>query len=379
MFEVITTYDPYDVWSTPLFGRLKKDYNNGRLVTRPLLAACYLMDFAFPLTTRKILGCPRSLSPHVLALHSLMKAQLMNTAQRQQVLDCFESMNALENGFGWGLPFRWYSKHAVYGEGVPYITHTPYVMEALLSLAEDDLVSERAQDMFKGTWAFMESLRVMVHDGERLALSYSSQEEGRIVNNAQSYSAFAYALHAVHGDPANCEYSVSRCRELVKWLISEQGQDGSWLYYADEKPGNFIDCFHSCFIIKNLRKVISLVPELEEISGGSIDRGVSFIDNNFLDRNKMLCRRFVKKGRKDLYRWDLYDQAEYLGLLVDSRRFDEACVFRDSVRSNFSRKCKWWCRIDHFGRRWGKGFLRWGIMPYHYQSSRLDEAMGRSG
>ncbi|WP_432735237.1 hypothetical protein [Maridesulfovibrio sp. FT414] len=372
MLEKITSYDPYDVWATPLFGRLKMDYNNGRILSRPLLVACYLMDYIFPLTTRKVLGCPKTLSPHVLALHTLMEGKRMSTVQREAVLDRFAQMNVLENGCGWGLPFRWYSKHAVYSDRIPYITHTPYVMEALLELARDGAVAERSVEMFSGTWKFMESLRIMASDERRLALSYSSEEEGRVVNNAQSYAALAYALHAVHGAPEHRAHAVERCRRLLEWGIREQREDGSWLYYADDRPGNFIDCFHSCFIIKNVFKVLELLPELSKMVGTSMERAVRFLDDNFLDRDRLLCRRFVNEVRRDLYRWDIYDQAEYLGVLIDLGRLEEAGVFRESVRRRFSRGGRWWCRIDYIGRRWGRGFLRWGIMPFHYQSARLD-------
>ena len=379
MFENLNTYDPYDVWATPLFGRLKMDYNNGRLISRPLLVACYLMDYAFPLTTRKMLKCPRNISPHVLALHTLMKGERMSTLQRESVLDRFDEMNVLDDAYGWGLPFRWYSKHAVYSDQVPYITHTPYVMEALLELAKDEAVAQRAMEMFHGTWHFMESLRGMFDDGQRLALSYSSEEEGRIVNNAQSYALFAYALHAVHGRQEHRGPALERCQRLLCWLIQEQRTDGSWLYYADEKPGNFLDCFHSCFIIKNMLKFMELVPDITDGAEVSVENGVRFLEMYFLDRKKMLCRRFVDIVRHDLYRWDLYDQAEYLGVLVDLGRLKEAQEFRESVSRKFSKRCNWWCRIDHLGRRWGRGFIRWGIMPFHYQCSRLDRLCVENG
>ncbi len=374
MFEDLTAYDPYDVWSTPLFGRLKMDYNNGKLLSRPLLVCCYLMDFAFPVLTRKTLGCPKTLSPHVLALHCLF-ADLSNE-ESVAAVDLFEKMNVLDHGKAWGLPFRWYSKHAVYSDRIPYITHTPYVMEALLKLAEERGVSGRAMDMFKQTWPFVDGLRVMSADGKRLALSYSSEEEGRIVNNAQSYAAYAYAMHYAHGDPEHASRAEERCRQLTAWILSQQRVDGSWLYYADDKSGNFIDCFHSCFIIKNLLKAAQLVPSLKEMFGDSLERAVSFLDESFLNNEKQLCLRFVNEVRRDLYRWDIYDQAEYLGLLVDLGRVDEAVKFRDSVRHNFSDGKNWWCRIDPLGRRWGKNFLRWGIMPFHYQSKRLDKLCG---
>lgn len=370
MFDNLTTYDPYDVWATPFFGRLKMDYNNGKLLSRPLLVCCYLMDFTLPVLTRKMLGCPKTLSPHVLALHCL--SDDLSAQECSDAVCLFEKMNVLSDGYAWGLPFGWYSKHAVYGDKIPYITHTPYVMEALLKLSEDESVSGKAMDMFRQTWTFVDGLRVMFSDDKRLALSYSSEEEGRIVNNAQTYAAYAYAMHSVYGEPEHAARAEEKCRRLIAWVLSQQREDGSWLYYADEKSGNFLDCFHSCFIIKNLSKAAELVPSLKGMLGSSLERAVTFLDEFFLDKEKLLCRRFVNEVRHDLYRWDIYDQAEYLGLLIDLGRVGEAVKFRENVRRYFSDGESWWCRIDPLGRLWGKNFMRWGIMPFHYQSTRLD-------
>jgi len=70
---------------------------------------------------------------------------------------------------------------------------------------------------------------------------------------------------------------------------------------------------------------------------------------------------------------DLYDQAEYLGLLVDYGLFDEASEFAERVEKKFRKGEHWYCRIDIFGRRWGKDFLRWGIVPFWYHQARLKE------
>ena len=39
-----------------------------------------------------------------------------------------------ETSISWGLGFPWMSKNGLYGSELPFITHTPYAMEALLHL-----------------------------------------------------------------------------------------------------------------------------------------------------------------------------------------------------------------------------------------------------
>ena len=60
-----------------------------------------------------------------------------------------------------------------------------------------------------------------------------------------------------------------------------------------------------------------LVPELAERVDPAVQSGWSFLQNKLYDEKPGLCRRFIQKSVKDPFRWDLYDQAEYIGLLVD--------------------------------------------------------------
>jgi hypothetical protein len=248
-------------------------------------------------------------------------------------------------------------------------------MEALLALAKVNSVQDEAMQMFHGTWAFLQSLRVMYEDENSLALSYAPVDEPRIVVNANAYAAFAYALHAIHGNKEVREEAKKKVPRLVRWVAGQQEKDGSWFYYADKKPCNFIDCFHSCFVVKNLLKVKWLIPEVSEVVMPIVKRGWAYIRSELYDSKPGLCRRFAKRARRDPFRWDFYDQAEYLGLLVDFGLLEEAREFRQRVESRFCKGKHWYCRIDIFGRRWGKDFLRWGIVPFWYHKARLVRAI----
>ncbi len=80
------------------------------------------------------------------------------------------------------------------------------------------------------------------------------------------------------------------------------------------------------------------------------------------------------RAQRDPFKLDLYDQAEYLGLLVDFDLLDEAVEFSARVEMRFRKGEHWYCRIDIFGRRWGKDFLRWGIVPFWYHRARLKKS-----
>jgi hypothetical protein len=131
----------------------------------------------------------------------------------------------------------------------------------------------------------------------------------------------------------------------VRWVIWHQQTDGAWVYYADQEPVNFIDCFHSCFVVKNLIKTRKPIPEIVDEITPSVNRG-EFIRSRLYNERHGLCRRFITSDIRDPFRWDLYDQAEYLGLLVDFGLLEKAREFRQRVEFRFRKGKHWYCAVS---------------------------------
>lgn len=374
LIDRYSSYDPYDLWATKAGVNVRKRFYEGRLSGKFGAGVFALIDWAAPVLSRSISSAPVRLNPITAAHLVLMNENQDMGFTDSEAVDALASIAAWKGTKGrwaWGLGFQWMSKNGLYGDDVPFVTHTPYVMEALLQLTSSDGNAAKVRWMFEGTWGFLESLRVM-HDGKNgLALSYAPVEEPRIVVNANAYASYAYALHAVHGNCAIKDIAIQKAQRIVSWIVGQQN-NGKWYYYADTMQGNFIDCFHTCFVLKNLIKVRTLLPELKCQLDKSIEVGFDFLQKNFYDKKTGLCRRFIVRDIKDLYRWDIYDQAEYLGLLIDMGDIKGAKAFIERVRNAFYKGGHWWCRIDVLGRRWGKDFMRWGIIPFLYQSFRLE-------
>ncbi len=375
-FYLNAVNDPYDLWSSPLGVKIRDSYYRNKISGK--LAAVFLgvVDWILPEISRSILGTVKRTYPIVIG-HEILRMNYCGELNATQAVHAIEVGNSVlskrlgESECSWGLGFPWMSKNGLYGPDIPFVTHTPYMMEALLVLEKVPVVHDKAMEMFHGTWGFLETLKVMYEDGESLALSYAPIDEPRMVVNANAYAAFAYALHAVHGKEGNCEVAKAKVERIVRWVIAQQGKNGSWFYYADNDPGNFIDCFHSCFVVKNLLKVSRLLPGFSGLIKPVTDKGWAYIKNELYDNDSGLCRRFTVRAQRDPFKLDLYDQAEYLGLLVDYGLFDEASEFAEWVEKKFRKGEHWYCRIDIFGRRWGKDFLRWGIVPFWYHQARL--------
>lgn len=370
-------FDPYDLWSQAVIGPIKVAATRGNRLAFAASGAVAILDLVAPYTMRRILGIHARRYTHVDAMLVDVAAPFeystfLHHAERDAI--------PAGAGVGWGYPFDWFSKNAPDGvyprNTLPYVTITPYVMEALCRRGIHDEQAPWARRLFLKTWGFLEALRVPHETDTEMATSYSPADEPYLVVNASSYAAWAYAMHFAHGDAANSEAARLRAIRLTRWVARQQGRNGHWPYLANSAPGNFVDCFHSCIVIRNLIACRSLLGFLPDEVEDALHRGWQFVRTAFPDPKTGLCRRFLVSKIKDpLYRWDIYDQAEYLGLLVDHDLWDEAVSLRERIRATFSRGDDWYCRVDILGRRWGRNFIRWGIAPYWRHSNRLDAAL----
>jgi hypothetical protein len=361
MLDVLTYsphWDPYDLWSEPALGRAK-----ARGMGLRVLAAAGAEALA-PALTRKLLRVPTHEYAHVAALIGECRAA-WSPEEASRLLALFERLRVPTPAYAaWGLPFPWYSKNGVYPAGTPFVTNTPYVMRSLIRLMEMPATAPAAAQLFHATWAFLGALPVMVGQAPLLALGYSPRPEPRVVVNANAYAVWGYAMHAAAGLPARRSEALDRIEGITRWIASQQGADGSWPYYADGEPGNFIDCFHSCFVVRNLRYAAALVPEIEPRLQPVISRGERFIRDAFVDSGTGLCRHYARPPRFEPYPWELYDQAEYLGLLLDAGDLAAAAAFDARVAARFQSGGAWFSRINAAGMRWGRNFLRWVLVRY---------------
>lgn len=361
---MLKAYDPYDVWATESLGGLKARYYKGQRVAMIPLAIAYLVDLLMPVFFRRMLAIKPVGFAHVQAI-------LQSTHHAMSDVDFVELMADMQRGNGWGLGFKWFSVNGIYPETTPYVTTSPYVMDALVRLSESSPAKAKAEALFENSWHFLQSLKVKHEDAETLALSYAPFDEPKIVVNANSYAVFAYALHSKYGPKETREYAIEKATKIARWVVSQQYNDGRWYYLADRGSFDMVDGFHSCFIVRNLLNSVKELPELDSVVGDSIRMGWKYIKQNLFDSKTGLAKRYSSVSRIDPFRYDLYDQAEYLGLLIDLENINVAQEFANKVRRKFMRGDVWYCRIDRLGRRWGPGFLRWGIAQFLAYEARM--------
>ena len=368
----LSTPDPYDVWNTGLGFRVKRFYHRHPLAGLGSAGAGALLDLIND--KRRWFYTPREY-PIVRAMAALSLLNLYRHHHEERILECAEShlqwllVNRCRGyfGYGWGLGFR----HAVtadlvYDDNTPFSTMTPYPLEAFLAFT-DVTGDERFRTAIEGILQFFDhDIQVMEEDAEGMATSYGPFRD-RTVINAASYAMYSYALCLPYAPPERRPRVQERIRKLYLYIRRNQRADGSWLYSSDGPP--FIDCFHSCIVLKNLIKCSQTVTL--DGSANVIRAGYDYLKKAFFDERRFLFRRFSLRNKPGLVRFDLYDNSEALNLsllLGDIRLSDDLL---SSILRNFVSDLDIYSKIDVFGVRRTKNTLRWAVMPFLYAVSQL--------
>lgn len=195
-------------------------------------------------------------------------------------------------------------------EGTPLITTVPYVYEAFRQVYQLDGNLEWQMIMR----SIAEHALLDYHDYEIspnvATCSYNPEplEPGGVIN-ASAYRAFLLTQAGM--DFANEKYSRIAIRNL-NFVIQSQNCDGSW-YYSVDGERDFVDHFHTCFVLKALAKIEALTgnPDCTQ----AIERGVDYYVNNLFD-DQGLPKPFSRRPRMTMYRHELYDYAECINVAV---------------------------------------------------------------
>lgn len=285
-----------------------------------------------------------------------------------------ESRCAGFNEYCWGYPFDWVTRNGTMKRQTPLITTTPYAYEAFLLV--DRLEPD---DRWKG---ILESIaRHAASDIKDFptseaasACSYSPFDRGGVIN-AAAYRSFL--LTSASRLFSNDEYWRIAERNL-NFVLENQNPDGSW-YYAVDGVRDFVDHYHTCFVMKALAKIHELTGH--EGCLQALSKGVSYYLTRLFDEDG-LPRPFSKAPRLTVYKRELYDCAECINVCLLLRdRFPELNRTLNTVVTGI---LKGWIKPDgsfrsrrlHFGwdnvpmHRWGQSQMFRSLAYYLAEAKR---------
>ena len=289
----------------------------------------------------------------------------------------------------WGYPFDWVWRGGIIEKQTPLITTTPYCYEAFLQVAEllesddggrttDDGLQRTGFGRRSGpstlnrqplTFDDPNDLLTIVESIARHAAngikdfpasptasscSYTPYGEGGVIN-AAAYRAFLLTS-ASQAFPTDNYWRIAE--RNLNFVLENQNPDGSWSYAVDGVR-DFVDHYHTCFVMKALAKIHALTghaPTLE-----ALRKGVSYYLDNVFDKDG-LPKPFAKAPRLTVYKRELYDCAECTNLCLLLRdRFPQLEATLEKVVAHILEA---WAKPDGSFRS-RKLHLGWDNVPMH--------------
>ena len=257
----------------------------------------------------------------------------------------------------WGYPFDWVGIGGTIKAETPLITTEPYVYEAYAQVYELDKQKKWREIMQSLALHASEDYSDAITSAGAASASYcpSVKPDAGMVVNASAYRAFLLTKAAL-------DFSEDRYRRQAEknlyFVLESQNADGSW-YYAMDGKRNFVDHFHTCFVMKALVKIERLTGNRD--CTAALERGVGYYVRHLFDE-RGLPKPFSKAPRLTVYKRELYDYAECINLAtLLSGRFPELDGRLKTV-------------LDDILTRWQRGdgsfrsrqlLLGWDNVPMH--------------
>jgi len=369
----LNSSDPYDLWIITPGIFIKKLFYKNKHIGYPFIGIYLILDFlgiVKKFYKKREYPIARALAAQsAINLYYYTKEKKYLNIAKQHLLFLKKNYFKGYSGYCWGLNQPWMSKNRFYPEDIPYVTNTSYALEAFVKY-QKITGSKEFNNVIKSVFWFLEKDIPIIHESaDELAVGYSPLPENYIVINANSYAMYMYTL-LLEFYPKKRDYILKKIRKIYNFIVRNQEPDGSWWYYVKGAKGNFIDCFHSCFVMKNIYKTAQIIelPNWENI----VEKGYNYLINNFFNKKKSLVKRFSKVDKFNPVKWDLYDNAEFLNLSILLDKMNIAnknlgAIFKTFVKNEGEVYSQVWIG----GIKRYKNTLRWAVMPFVYAVSEF--------
>ena len=269
-----------------------------------------------------------------------------------------ESRSSKFKEYCWGYPFDWVTRNGVIPTQTPLITSTPYVFEAFLHVYRLDPQVEWLDVLASIARHATTDIKDFRASETASSCSYTPFDGGGVIN-AAAYRAFL--LTSASQVLSNEGYARIAERNL-RFVLENRNPDGSWPYAVDGVR-DFVDHFHTCFVMKALAKIHSLTGDTATLE--ALHQGVDYYLKNLFDTDG-LPKPFSRAPRTTVYKRELYDCAECINLCLLLRdRFPQLETKLQAVVAGITND---WVKPDgsfrarrlHFGwdnvpmHRWGQ-------------------------
>lgn len=309
-----TSWDHQSFFAGPVGRTAKSLYYRHKFLGTAAVAPMVLFEAALPAARRLFhhrVRFPIADAHYAMGFASLYRvtSDPHHLARAVHFLDVLKATRCPDfDDYCWGYPFDWVTRDGVIPQQTPLITTTPYAFEAFL---EGYQLSGRAEwrDVLASIarHGFRDIKEFKVSD-DSATCSYTPFNTGGVIN-AAAYRAFL--LTSASTVFSERSYQEAAERNLT-FVLNAQNRDGSWPYAVDGVR-DFVDHFHTCFVMKALAKIHTLTGHERTLE--ALTKGVDYYLANLFEADA-LPRPFAKAPRLTIYKRELYDCAECINLCV---------------------------------------------------------------
>lgn len=374
------SYDRMDYWSSGTGILAKKLFYKNKLLGAPLALWGLLLENFLP-SFQKLYAKP-SRQPIGDAHYAMAFLNLYETEQNEtHLLKAERYLGALKrsisnttSGAGWGYSFGWQTPSGFWKAGVPLITISPYAFWAFKQHYELTGDDESKEIALKVAIFARDDLNKTVMPNGTTCSSYSPVGYDIIIN-ANTYRA---AVLVGAYDLTKDLNFLNQAKESIEFVLSYQGENGEWYYEAKSKENNFIDNFHTCFVLRNLVYCNKILANTELKT--AISKGYDFYLKQLLYENKRPKHFAISKYFK-MRKYEMYDYAEGIKLGVNLRdEFDNAFeysqVLANDLINNFQTKSGHFItRVTSLGTKHRVPYHRWPQAQLFYSLTLLKKEL----
>ena len=378
-----TSWDHQSFFAGPVGRRAKSLYYRHRLLGTAAVAPMIFFEAALPSARRlfhRPVRFPIADAHYAMGFAFLYEA----TGNFSQLENAIHFLTELKKSrcrqfkeYCWGYPFDWVTRNGVLKEQTPLITTTPYTYEAFLQVFELNPQDEWKQILESIARHASLDIKDFRTSETASSCSYTPYDKGSVIN-AAAYRSFL--LTSASQVLSKEEYWPIAERNL-NFVLENQNPDGSWFYAADGVR-DFVDHFHTCFVMKALAKIHTLTEH--DGCGHALTKGVDYyLKNLFSDDG--LPKPFSKAPRLTVYKRELYDCAECINLCLLLRdRFPQleaalqtvvTVILKDWIKSDGSfrsRRLHWgWDNVPM--HRWGQSQMFRSLAFYLREAKKAEK------
>jgi hypothetical protein len=254
----------------------------------------------------------------------------------------------------WGYPYDWVTRNGTIKSQTPLITSTPYAYEAFLQVHAIDGREEWKDVMASIACHAFRDIKDFPASEKASSCSYTPFDKGGVIN-AAAYRAFL--LTSASQVFSNRDYLMTAERNL-NFVLENQNSNGSW-FYAVDGVRDFVDHYHTCFVMKALAKVHALTDHAATLE--ALRKGVNYYLDNLFGTDG-LPKPFSRAPRLTVYKRELYDCAECINLCLLLR--DRFPRLETTLRTVVKGILRDWIKPDGSFRS-RKLHLGWDNVPMH--------------